>query len=471
MITSFWRRLSIAWRIALVGTIVILGILVVTDYFNIGPSAAGGPTDIDSLFETDNPTPPLPVAASPQEVAAQPKDTSALGGNDVLIADRGNNRLIVVTPDKQIIWEYDFKGLPPGYGADDAFFTDGGKTIVASLEYYHVIELIDYQTKQILWQYGIPGTHGSGLGYLYHPDDAYKLPNGDVIVADIQNCRVIEVSANKQIVHQYGKTRQCGTAPGFLDAPNSDTPLPNGDILVSTILNHSITELSPQWSPIFTMSLPMKYPSDPQMTQDGNFLIAGYTNPGRIIEISKQGNIVWEFDGVGTTTLDKPSLAVELPNGNIIANDDYNHRVIVIDTKTKQIIWQYGVTGKPGSDLGQLNIPDGLDFISGSSLAPTTQALVTHTVGEVTRHAQSFVGQSVLIRGYLLKKETGYAIFSDEATGTISSFDLPVTGQGVDLMQPDQAYLIEGIFLRQGLTASNGNSYHLQLSSPPTLAN
>ncbi len=471
MITYFWRRLSTLWRIVLIVAVTIVVLLVVSDYFNIGTSAAGGPTDIDSLFETDNPTPPAPIPASPQEVAAQPKDTSALGGNDVLIADRGNNRLIVVTPDKQIIWGYDFKVLPPGFGADDAFFTDGGKTIVVSLEYYHVIELIDYQTKQILWQYGIPGTHGSSLGYLYHPDDAYKLPNGDVIVADIQNCRVIEVSPTKQIVHQYGKTRQCGTAQGFLDAPNSDTPLPNGDILVSTILNHSITELDAQWNPIFSMSLPMKYPSDPQMTQVGNFLIAGYTNPGRIIEISKQGNIVWEFDGVGTTTIDKPSLAVELPNGNILVNDDYNHRVIVISAQTKQIIWQYGVTGKPRKSSGQLNIPDGLDFIPDSSLPSAAQMLTAHTVGEVTRHVQSFVGQTVLLRGYLLKKESGYVIFSDEATGSMSNFDLPVTGQGIDLIQPNQAYLVQGVFLGQGLTASNGNPYHLELSSLPTLTN
>ena len=471
MINSFWRCLSTFWRLMLFVTFVIIITLSVMDYFDLGTSAAGGPTDVDSFFGVDDPTPPAPVSASPQEVAAQPKDTSALGGNDVLIADRGNNRLIVVTPDKQITWEYDFKGLPLGYGADDAFFTDGGKTIVASLEYYHVLELIDYQTKQILWQYGMPGAHGSGLGYLYHPDDAYKLPNGDVIVADIQNCRVIEISPGKQIVHQYGKTRQCGTAAGYLDAPNSDTPLPNGNILISTILNHNLLELDAQWNPILSISLPLKYPSDPQITKAGNFLIAGYTNPGRIIEISPQGNLVWEFDGVGTTTLDKPSLAVELPNGNILANDDYNHRVIVVDTQTKQIIWQYGVTGKPGNGAGQLNIPDGLDFIPSSSLPSVTQTPTVHTVGEVTRHAQSFVGQTVFIRGYLLQRENGYVIFSDEATGSISSFDLPVTGQGIDLMQPNQAYLVEGTFLNQGLTASNGNLYHLELSSLPTLAN
>ncbi len=428
--------------------------------------------DVDSFFGNDQDiTPPPPISASSQEAAAQPKDTSALGGYDVLIADRGNNRVIEVTPDKKIIWEYQFKSLPPGYGADDAFFTDGGRTVIVNLEYYHLIEEIDYQTKKIIWQYGIPGTHGSGPGYLYHPDDAYKLPNGDVIVADIQNCRVIEISPDKKIVHQYGKTRQCSSRSGFLDAPNGDTPLPNGDILISNILSHSLLELDKQWNPVFSLSLPLKYPSDPQLTRAGNILVAEYQHPGKIIEISRQGNIVWEFDGDGTTALNKPSLAIELPNGNILSNDDYNHRVIVIDKQTKQIIWQYGVTGKPGDGTTQLNTPDGLDIIIRTSASSTDQTLATHTVGEVTRHAQSFVGQAVLIRGYLLKKEVGYVIFSDEPTGSISSFDLPITGQGLDLMQPNQAYLVQGTFLGQGLTASNGNAYHLELSSPPTLVN
>src|SRR5579863_3735239 len=138
------------WR--LTGTAVLVCILLVAGYWGYDRfvrADVGDPTiDIDNLLGNDRDvTPPPPIPASPQEVTAQPKDTSALGGYDVLIADRGNNRLIEVTPDKQIVWEYQFKGLPPGYGADDAFFTDNGKTVVASLEYYHVIELIDYLTK------------------------------------------------------------------------------------------------------------------------------------------------------------------------------------------------------------------------------------------------------------------------------------------------------------------------------------
>jgi hypothetical protein len=453
----------------LLGILAVLLILFAVNRFDLGQNAEGGLTDIDTLLgEEDLIPPPPPIPASPQEIAIQPKDTSALGGYDVLIADRGNNRLIEVTPDKKIVWEYRFKGLPPGYGADDSFFTDGGKTVIVNLEKYHLIEQIDYQTQKIIWQYGTPGMHGSKPGFLFSPDDAYKLPSGDVMVADIKNCRVIEITPQKSIVRQYGKSRQCKSASGFLDAPNGDTPLPNGHILISTILDHAVLELDDQWHPIFSMSLPLTYPSDPQLTRAGNILVAEYKNPGKIVEISRQGQIMWEYDGEDGISLNKPSLAIELPNGNILANDDFNHRVIVIDKQTKKIIWQFGVTRKPDDGTTQLNIPDGIDIIM-RKVAPSSsvQVPMVHSVGEVTRHAQPFIGQTVVIRGYLLKKEPGYSIFSDEPTGSISSFDLPVTGQGIDLMRPNQAYLIEGTFLDHGLAPVNGSAYHLELSALP----
>lgn len=60
--------------------------------------------------------------------------------------------------------------------------------------------------------------------------------------------------------------------------------------------------------------------------------------------------------------LNHPSLAEELPNGDVILNDDYRDRVIVIDRKTKKIIWQYGHTDVKGSAPGYLNNPDGIDI-------------------------------------------------------------------------------------------------------------
>ncbi len=325
--------------------------------------AANGQNQSDSVDADEDASVPESVSISDEDVKNQPKDTSALGGYDVLIADRGNNRIVEVTPDKKIVWEYHFDLPHRGLGADDAFFIDGGKAIIVNLEEYHQIEIIDYKTKQVTWSYGHPGQPGSDDGYLNTPDDAYMLANGNIIVADIKNCRVIEIAPDKHIVHQYGVTGVCDNAPGYLNKPNGDTPLTNGHTYISNIVSASLVELDDKWQPVFNMSLPVAYPSDPQPTQAGNILVADYSNPGQLVEVDKQGNVVWQFSGeIGDKHLKQPSLAIELPNGNILCNDDLNHRVIVIDKKTKKIIWQYGITGKPGNGNDQLSIPDGVDI-------------------------------------------------------------------------------------------------------------
>ena len=310
------------------------------------------------------------AASSPTQAASwvpwdQLAPTAATGPTDgfnVLIADRGNNRLLIVGPDKRITWEYDFHNLPRDAGADDAFFADGGRSIIVNLEHYQLVQIIDIASKSVVWSYGVGGKRGSAPGLLNYPDDAYQLPDGNIVVADIRNCRIVEISPDKQIVRQYGKSGRC-SGPQTLSSPNGDKPLPDGHILISTIGDHALTELDAGWSPVFRMVLPLHYPSDPQMTGDGTFLIADYVRPGRIIEIDRQGRVVWDYSPTsGDAELKRPSLALELPNGNVIANDDLNDRVVVIDKASKQIIWQYGVTAQPGSQPGHLSIPDGLDL-------------------------------------------------------------------------------------------------------------
>jgi hypothetical protein len=77
--------------------------------------------------------------------------------------------------------------------------------------------------------------------------------------------------------------------------------------------------------------------------------------------------IAWEYfvkDGDGM--LDHCSMARELPDtGDVLVVDDLNDRVVVIDRKTRQVIWQYGEKGKKGKKgftPGLLNYRDGVDL-------------------------------------------------------------------------------------------------------------
>ena len=101
---------------------------------------------------------------------------------------------------------------------------------------------------------------------------------------------------------------------------------------------------------------------------------------------------------------------------------------------------------------------------------PPAPRPTVHKVGAVTRHAAKFIGQDVVMRGYLIARESGYILFSDEPGGRIGRYDLPVTGDGIDGIVPGKRFVIEGTFLDHGLTASNGNPDHLELTAPPQLA-
>jgi hypothetical protein len=79
---------------------------------------------------------------------------------------------------------------------------------------------------------------------------------------------------------------------------------------------------------------------------------------------------VWSFgSSSGVDRLDRPSLAFRLPNGLVAVNDDWRHRVILVDPRTNRIVWQYGHTDVASAAPGYLDKPDGMDFLPASGKA------------------------------------------------------------------------------------------------------
>ncbi|WP_233096122.1 PQQ-binding-like beta-propeller repeat protein [Alicyclobacillus sp. SO9] len=287
---------------------------------------------------------------------------------DLLIADEGNSRILIVNPQKKVVWSMNlgFKGNTKA-GADDSFLTPDQKHIIINEENNQVIAIIDIAKKKIVWQYGHPGHPGSKPGYLNTPDDAYQLPNGDVSVADIRNQRILFINPKtNKIVKQYGITgKRYHNPPYSFAAPNGDTPVSGGRTLVTEIGGSYADMLSPSGKLLYTVHFPnIKYPSDTQLLPNGNLLVVDYSKPGRVEEITPKGKIVWDYYKTsGNGALNHPSLAIRLPNGDIALNDDYDDRVVIINPKTNKIVWQYGHKGKSGTAKGFLNEPDGIDFV------------------------------------------------------------------------------------------------------------
>lgn len=335
-----------------------------------GHGAAGTVADVSYLQPE-----PRPKSMDTTSLLRAGSDPSVLPA-DVLIADHRNNRLIKITPQGQIAWSFPKPGelghrksfrVP-----DDAFYTPDGREIVATQEDDSLISVIKASSGQIVYRYGHAGKAGSQADYLWNPDDAMMAPDGRIWLADIKNCRLIELKPPQhRLIGQLGTTQVCGHNPpkGF-GSPNGAFPTNGGGIVV--------TEITGDWADVFNhaghltsaFNMPgFTYPSDTNEVRPGVYLSVNYVKPGAIATFNSQGKVLWSFSPHGHDALNHPSLALPLPNGDVLANDDFNNRVIVIDPRTNRIVWQYGHTGARGKRPGYLFDPDGLDLAPPYSLA------------------------------------------------------------------------------------------------------
>jgi hypothetical protein len=307
----------------------------------------------------------------------------------MMIADRNNNRIIIVSPAKRVVWQFPRPGdVRPGQSfldPDDAFFSPDYRSISTNEEFNQQIGEIDIRTHRLVWTYGHAGVRGSGPGYLSNPDDAYLLPSGLFMVADIQNCRVLFISRAHKVVREIGHAGSCGhDPPRGLSSPNGATPLADGGVLVTEI-GGWVDRIGPDGQLLWTIRTPTSYPSDAQLLPNGNVLVAGFNTPGRVDEITPHGRVVWTYAPSGMWSLDRPSLAVRWPNGMIAITDDWHHRVVVVDPATKRVVWSYGHLNIPGSSPGYLNKPDGLDLLPGVPGAVKAARAAIVRTGAVTR--------------------------------------------------------------------------------------
>jgi PQQ-like domain len=312
--------------------------------------------------------------------AGAPGAGSPYFGAKLLVADRGNNRLLLMDPSMNVVWNYPNASSPTNslgfYFPDDAFFIDKGTAIISNQEENETIVEIAYPSGKILWSYGHPKQAGSAPGYLHEPDDAYLLKNGDISVADAQNCRVLVLAPNGTVLHQIGTTGRCVHSPPVsIGSPNGDTPLADGNLLVSEINGSWVSEYTTSGSLVWTVHLPISYPSDPQQIGSDLYLIADYSSPGEVLEFNREGQILYRYAvSSGPGTLDHPSLAELLPSGVVMVNDDYRNRMMAFDPRTGALVWQYGINDHAGTAPGMLDTPDGFDLLMPDGSTPTHQA-------------------------------------------------------------------------------------------------
>jgi hypothetical protein len=292
----------------------------------------------------------------------------------LLIADRGNDRILLVDPGRRILWRFP-TAADRALGRrlvfdDDTFVEPGGKALVTNEEDHGDILSIDIASHRVTRLFGVPGPQAGPGGdagppnRMNWPDDAYVLPDGTLTVADAYRCRILFIRSHR-IVRQIGQTDVCvHNPPRTIGSVNGDTPLPDGGVLVSEISGSWIDDFSRTGKLRWAFQAPVSYPSDPQPLSRGRILLADYASPGAAVILDRHGKVLWRYGPTsGWGALDHPSLAIMLPNGNIAINDDFNDRVVIVDPRKRRIVWQYGHRAQPGRGGDFLRIPDGMDYI------------------------------------------------------------------------------------------------------------
>src|SRR5712664_4882168 len=197
--------------------------------------------------------------SSPSRVGSTTNSGFNQAGN-ILITDQFNNRVIEIDRAGNIVWQF---GNGPGDTSANAIAGTNDAERVGSLTLMsgtgvppgatinckkgcvdNRVLLVD-QGGNIVWQYGQFGVTGFGPNQLNTPVQNTFLPNGNVLITDQGNERIIEVQRiDNSIVWQYGQNAVVGIGPNQLNNPNAAELLANGHILISDENNNRAIEVT-----------------------------------------------------------------------------------------------------------------------------------------------------------------------------------------------------------------------------------
>jgi hypothetical protein len=316
----------------------------------------------------------LALAAFPSVFAASTPTIINEGFNqpgNILITDQFNNRVIEISPSGSIVWQF---GNGPGDTSANAISGTNDAERVGSLTLMsgtgvppgattncktgcvdNRVLLVD-QGGNIVWQYGQFGVTGFGPNQLNTPVQNTFLPNGNVLITDQGNERIIEVQrTDNSIVWQYGQNGKVGIGPNQLSNPNAAELLPNGHILISDENNNRTIEVTHTTPSLivatFTAHGTVSGVAFASRLKNGHTLITD-SNNNRIVEVDAKDNPVWQYitsARPGSNTAPLPTRAVRLDNGNTLISDQFNDQVIEVTTTAHPtIVASYGTINTPG---------------------------------------------------------------------------------------------------------------------------
>ncbi|WDV44735.1 hypothetical protein PV797_14580 [Clostridiaceae bacterium M8S5] len=277
------------------------------------------------------------------QICKSPGFIDQYANGDIAMLDVEENKLCILSSEYELKYEY----FLSKYGMKEPIsisITNENGILICDEESHCIFELGNRGEINILYgKYNNPGTKDSQLAY---PLYAEKLMNGNMLIVDSMNDRILEVNLNRKIVWKFCNDKEGFFKKNNLFEPNYARRNTIGDTLVVDKKNNRIIEIdvNKKVSTLIGNSNVLRrmfhYQRSVQRLDNDELLIAD-TGNNRVIQINKKYEVLWTY-GNGKQSIEKghlfwPRWAERLENGNTLIADGRNSRIIEV-TQNKEII-------------------------------------------------------------------------------------------------------------------------------------
>lgn len=265
------------------------------------------------LLEVDNYKIPIWEVKKEELDLESITESVRLDNRNTLILDSIGNTIVEITPKGRTSWKYNPDDEKSKLNNPQGFAVlSNNDLLIADTDNHRVMEM-DFDGS-IIWQYGIKGTAGIEFNMLNKPTSIQKTYDGTYLISDTGNNRLIEIRRDLNTetgVYSIKKDWQYG---------NPDNALGKGEGIDAKYLNQP------------TMAFKQI---------DGSILILDKGNK-RVIELNDKNEVKWE---VKTTSdnpdhnIDNPLRCIKLKNKDLlIVGNDKMVEVFLSDNEQK-VVW------------------------------------------------------------------------------------------------------------------------------------